>query len=390
MYEITFPIEMGDVSLLTIISTAFSNPQYATENVQGVASGAKLAFRLDGATTNYLNFRTSVVTNTMLTDAFNQLFTIQCPPSLYDQQASSSIVYVNEAETATSYNDSVIVTDIAFCGRNAITNGLLVTSNTLPADYMCFAYKISLNTFAATMIFEVQSDGDSSTHTYEYIGIQLNQDGRWHYTCINLLDMLQQHSVAYWSIGTFLIMSVRLQNYQSGTMFDTVTLRTSLPNGYEDQNVVYTTDQTSSGQCIFPFVYNDRTYFTCTLNENNMPICGSGLNTTFYCQNSSIEGVRRLYPKYQVLYNSLSITHSTANKMVDISFRYTSCETPTLIETLPPGVSHLFVEVRQVISKLLFVLISRLPTCLRSRIHQKLSMASMILVSNNIYTHQYR
>ncbi|CAF3962866.1 unnamed protein product [Rotaria sp. Silwood2] len=339
-YEVTFPIEMGDVSLLTIISTAFINPQYAIESVQGVASGTKLAFRLDGATSSYFDFRTSVVTNVMLANAFNQLFTIRCPPSLYDQQATSSIVYSNEFETANPYNDSIITSNMAFCGRGALTSDYLVIGNMQPAEYMCFAYKIPPNSATIIMDFNVQSDGDSSINTYEYIRMQLNQDGHWHYTCINLLNTLQQHSVTYLTIDTFLIMSVYLNSYPFGTRFDTVTLRTSLPNGYEDQDTVTTTDQSSSGQCIFPFVYNGQTYFTCTLDENNMPICGSISNTTFYCQNSSIEGVRRLYPKYQLLYNSLSVTHSIENKTIDISFRYTSCTSPTLIEPLPSTIAN--------------------------------------------------
>ncbi|CAF3361139.1 unnamed protein product [Rotaria sp. Silwood1] len=339
-YEVTFPIEMGDVSLLTIISIAFINPQYVIESVQGVASGTKLAFRLDGATSNYFDFRTGVVTNAMLTNSFNQLFTIRCPPSLYDQQIISSIVYSNEFETANPYDDSIIITNMAFCGRDALTSGYLVIGNMRPADYMCFAYKIPPSGGTVIMRFYVQSDGDSSTNTYENITMQLNQDGHWHYTCIDLLNTLQQHSVTYLTIDTFLIMNVYLNSYPFGSMFDTVTLRTSVPNGYEDQDTVTTTDQSSSGQCTFPFVYNGQTYFTCTLDENNMPICGSISNTTFYCQNSSIEGVRRLYPKYQLLYNSLNVTHSSVNKMINISFRYTSCASPTLIEPLPPTIAN--------------------------------------------------
>ncbi|CAF3361993.1 unnamed protein product [Rotaria sp. Silwood1] len=339
-YEVTFPIEMGDVSLLTIISIAFINPQYVIESVQGVASGTKLAFRLDGATSNYFDFRTGVVTNAMLTNSFNQLFTIRCPPSLYDQQTISSIVYSNEFETANPYDDSIIITNMAFCGRDALTSGYLVIGNMRPADYMCFAYKIPPSGGTVIMRFYVQSDGDSSTNTYENITMQLNQDGHWHYTCIDLLNTLQQHSVTYLTIDTFLIMNVYLNSYPFGSMFDTVTLRTSVPNGYEDQDTVTTTDQSSSGQCTFPFVYNGQTYFTCTLDENNMPICGSISNTTFYCQNSSIEGVRRLYPKYQLLYNSLNVTHSSVNKMINISFRYTSCASPTLIEPLPPTIAN--------------------------------------------------
>ncbi|CAM4971603.1 unnamed protein product [Rotaria socialis] len=340
-YEVTFPIEMGDVSLLTIISTAFNSPQNATETVQGLASNTKLAFRLDGATTKYFDFSNDVITNTMLTNAFDQLFTIRCPPSLNNRQAISSIVYVNEFETGTVYNDSNSITDMAFCGRNALTAGYLVIWNGQYADYMCFAYKVPPNSGGFSMIFYVQSDGDSSTNTYEYIRIQFIQDGYWHYTCINILDTFQQHSPTYLSVSMILIMSVYVDTSISpGRMFDTVTLRNSMPNGYEDETVANTTDQSSTNQCTFPFVYNNRAYTRCTIDESNMPICGLTSNTTSYCQNSSIGGVRRLYPKYQLIYNSLSVTHSSPSHTIDILFRYTACASPTLIEPLPSTIAN--------------------------------------------------
>ncbi|CAF5006567.1 unnamed protein product, partial [Rotaria socialis] len=47
LYIITFPEDMGDVPLLTCISTS-SNVPNITEVVQGIASDSKIAFELDG------------------------------------------------------------------------------------------------------------------------------------------------------------------------------------------------------------------------------------------------------------------------------------------------------------------------------------------------------
>ncbi|CAF3773837.1 unnamed protein product [Rotaria sp. Silwood1] len=339
-YRVTFPIEMGDVPLLTVISTAFSRPQTATEIVQGIASGLKIAFRLNGAITNYLNFREDDISETTLETEFMNLFNIRCPPSLNNQQAAPSIVYINEFEISSPYDETFIITDMAFCGRRALTNSneYLVNGNTLTAEYMCFAYKIT-TTDPIFMNFQVQSDEDPPV--IEHILLTLRNDSRWHYKCINLREMLEQYSMAYLTVTSFLISRVYLDYYvPSSVMIDTVTLRDSLPVGYEEDNMIMSTDQSSTGLCRFPFVYNGQNRSSCILDEDYMPICGLTPNTKFYCQNSSIEGVRRLFPKYQLLDNSFQITLSAMSHTIDISFRYTACMSPSLIEVLPPTVGQ--------------------------------------------------
>ncbi|CAF5156565.1 unnamed protein product, partial [Rotaria magnacalcarata] len=136
---------MGDVSLLTVISTAFERPQPAAEIVQGIASRSKIAFRLNGATTSYLDFEANTVTESTLRSEFMNLFNIRCPPSLNNQDATPSIVYVNEFEGSNSFNETFNIEDQAFCGRSALTSSrqCLVCENTVIADYFCFAYKIT-------------------------------------------------------------------------------------------------------------------------------------------------------------------------------------------------------------------------------------------------------
>ncbi|CAF1349598.1 unnamed protein product, partial [Rotaria sp. Silwood1] len=104
LYIITFPVEMGDVPLLNVISTAVNEPN-VTETVQGVASGTKLAFQLDGAMTRYLDFVNNNLTEANLTLAINELFTIRCPVSLNNPQATPSIVYVQEFEIGCIFDE---------------------------------------------------------------------------------------------------------------------------------------------------------------------------------------------------------------------------------------------------------------------------------------------
>jgi hypothetical protein len=54
-FIITFPNVMGDVPLVTCISTSTNTPN-VTETVQGVASGSQIAFEFDGALTSYIDF----------------------------------------------------------------------------------------------------------------------------------------------------------------------------------------------------------------------------------------------------------------------------------------------------------------------------------------------
>src|SRR5437868_3613919 len=65
-YNITFPVEMGDVPPLTVISWAYTSPQNATVVVKGVASGSQLGFELNGATTHFLDFWNDNITNQIL------------------------------------------------------------------------------------------------------------------------------------------------------------------------------------------------------------------------------------------------------------------------------------------------------------------------------------
>jgi hypothetical protein len=104
-YRVTFPVEMGDVPPLTIISSAFVSPQNATEVVKGNASNLKLAFELDGATTHFLDFWNDEITDEVLQNEFGELFTIRCPPSLNNQEATPSIIYVQEFETGIVYDE---------------------------------------------------------------------------------------------------------------------------------------------------------------------------------------------------------------------------------------------------------------------------------------------
>ncbi|CAF4573652.1 unnamed protein product [Didymodactylos carnosus] len=53
-YQITFPAEMGDGALVNVITTGTSN---VTEIVQGVASGSKCAFQIDGTLTSYIDLQ---------------------------------------------------------------------------------------------------------------------------------------------------------------------------------------------------------------------------------------------------------------------------------------------------------------------------------------------
>mgnify|MGYP001085429075 CR=1 FL=1 len=344
-YRITFPAVMGDVPLLTIISTDYSSPQYAIEIQQGVSSGTHLAFDLDGAVTNYLDFWGETITTGMLRKEINALFSIRCPPSLNNQEADSSIVYVEEFERNDTYNENILLSDVAFCNRGAYSANnpvRLVVGNSQPAEYICFAYKLE-NNAALTLDFYVESDEDESTRTTESIPMSnyVISDNRWHYKCIQLSTMLEIYNYNYFLVYSFLIIDVSVHNNPANIWIDTVTLRNSLPLGYEDETTIGFLDQSSANTCAFPFWHNNHQYYKCLLDENNLPICRTSANQTAYCQSSSIEGVRRLFPKYQLLNNEYLLTHVQANRSIDISFRYTDCQSPTLIKPVPSNVRFL-------------------------------------------------
>ncbi|CAF3595884.1 unnamed protein product [Rotaria sordida] len=339
-YRVTFPVEMGDVSPFTVISAAYNQTQRATEIVQGIPSNSKIAFQLDGATTSYLNFRDDNITDAILRDEFMNLFNIRCPPSLNNPLTTPSIVYTEEFEVTGSFDESFDIKDMAFCGRGALRNSSqnLIYGNTLIADYMCFAYKIVIGG-SITINFLIENDGNPPV--LENIPMNLRADSRWHYTCINLRDTLEQYSFMYLTVTSFVILQANLSYFAPLTiMIDTVTLRNTLPIGYEDDNMIMSTDQSSIGPCTFPFFYNGKNHSSCVLDDYNLPICGLTSNRRFYCQNSSIEGVRRLYPKYQLLDNSFQANHIPSNSTIDISFRYTACMSPSLVKVLPPAVGQ--------------------------------------------------
>lgn len=347
-FIVTFPGQMGDVPLLTIISNS-SNRRNVTEVTKGIPSSSYFALELDSAITQYLDFSNGSVTNQMLVDQFKQLFTIRCPPSLYDPTADSTIIYTNDFESDTSYDETFNVRDMAFCGRRAITvtnvEKILVTDNLdETVQHMCFAYKLSEGKSDITMYFRVESDRDFDSVITEIISIPLSltSDNNWHYKCIELRPTIEQYFSSF-SFATYLIVQdVFLDSDSQGAMFDTVTLRTARPNGYEDENQVSSRDQSATNACTFPFTYNEQSYSRCVLNDENLPICRSSTNQTYYCHSSSIEGVRRFYPKYQLLYNSLQIRHTPSNRTISIFFQYTTCRPPALINALPAIVGDSF------------------------------------------------
>ncbi|CAM2722167.1 unnamed protein product [Rotaria socialis] len=336
-YIITFPIEMGDVPLLNIISTATNQPNI-TETVQGVASGTKLAFQLDGVTTSYLDLTNSNLTQSNVTSNFNQLFSIRCPVSLNNLQATSSIVYVQEFEANCVY-DETRITSNAFCGQCSLIGNTLVSENTHSANYLCFAYRI-FNSYVSEIGLHVQINGDTIATYSTSISFSPIADKLWHYTCVDVRAALNAQSSVYSTASSIVITGAWLnRNIRQGIMVDTVTVRSSLPIGYEDRSLYPIDGASNSSSCTFPFYYNGQPYSACTLDNNNLPICGNALNQTFLCQSSSIEGVRRLYPKRQLVYNTLQVAYNPMNFTVNISFRYSDCSSPSSISTLPAASS---------------------------------------------------
>jgi len=335
-YVITFPVEMGNVPLLTVITTS-SNPANVTEIIPGVASGSKIAFHLDGATTRYMDLINSSSTSSNVSTVFDELFSIRCPVSMNNQQATPSIVYVQDFETNCVYDETPMATR-AFCGKCSLVGNTLVSSNTRGADYLCFAYRL-LNSYVTEIALSIQLNGDTKTTYWPSITFTPVADKLWHYTCLNVRSILNAQSSTYSSASSMVITGAWLnRNVLQGIMIDTVTVRTSLPIGYEDRSL-YPIDQASnSSACVFPFYYNGQSYTSCTLDINNLPICADASNQTYSCQSVSIEGVRRLYPKRQLVYNTLQVNHNRNTSTIDVTFRYSDCSTPTLISILPSTV----------------------------------------------------
>lgn len=339
-YRVTFPSEMGDVPPFTIISPSFSSPRNATEIQKGVSASSESVVELDGATSRYMDFTSSTFNGQVFETEFLRLFVIKCPASLYDQEFDSSIVYVNDFESYGSSNVGYKLTDLAFCGQNSITHGYLVSNNLQPADYVCFAYKMTNGTLTQILL-HVQSDGDSPINRNEYISFSPITDNRWHYTCLKFIDELESHDPIYATVTSFLISNIQVMTYNGAVRFDTVSLRTSLPEGYEEQYYISISDQSSvNGGCSFPFSYQGQQFYKCTLDDKQLPFCFSSSNQKLFCESSSIEGVRRFIPKYPLLPQSLSAIHNSSNKTLDVFFRYTDCATPSLTKIHPSTVSH--------------------------------------------------
>jgi hypothetical protein len=337
LYIITFPSEMGDVPLVTCISTSTNAPN-VSETVQGVASGSELAFEFDGALTNYIDFVNGNITQTIVQSIFNQLFSVQCPISLYNAEVTSAIVYVEDFETNCLY-DETSITSTAFCGQCSYIGNTLVNGNTYPGNYLCFAYKL-LNTYVILIDLGIEINGDTTTIYYPSISFIPKADSLWHYTCIDVLTQLSAQSSIYSSASSFVINYAWLdRSIANGIIIDTITVRTALPTGYEDESLYPIDEPSSSYSCVFPFYYNGQQYSACTLDNNNLPICANGQNQTYQCQSSSIEGVRRLYPKHQLVYNTLQVAFSSSNQTIDVSYRYSDCSTPTLIVPIPVSVN---------------------------------------------------
>lgn len=329
---------MGNVPLVTCISTSTTTPN-VTEIVQGVASGSQLAFEFDGALTSYIDFDGGNITQANLTSIFNQVFSIQCPVSLNNAQETSSIVYVEDFETGCIYDETSITSD-AFCGQCSQTNNVLINQNTQSGNYLCFAYKL-MNTYTITLDLNIQINGDMTTTYYPTISLTLTTDTYWHYTCINVFDQLVAQSSISSTTSSLVINYASLNPYiRNGIIIDTITIRTALPIGYESQSLYPIDGPSSSYSCVFPFYYNGQQYSACTLNNNNIPICADSQNQTYTCQSSSIEGVRRLYPKHQLVYNTLVVAFSSSAQSIDVSFRYSDCSSPALI--VPSLVSVIF------------------------------------------------
>jgi hypothetical protein len=157
-----------------------------------------------------------------------------------------------------------------------------------------------------------------------------------------LNQLITQQSIPSTSSSIVIQYASLTPDFFNDIMIDTITIRTSLPIGYEPQNLYPIDEPSPPYSCVFPFNYNGQQYSACTLDNNTMPICVDSQNQTHECQSSSIEGVRRLYPKHQLVYNTLNVSYSPSNQTIDVSFRYSDCAIPTLIVPSPVSVICFF------------------------------------------------
>ena len=337
-YYITFAIEMGEVPLLTCITSSLANTPIITEIVQGINSGSKILFSLDDQLTNSIDFTKSNITQASLLTTFNTLFSIRCPPSINNAQITSSIVYLQDFETNCIYDDTPITTN-AFCGQCSYTGNTLVNRNTRSGNYTCFAYRL-LNNYVTSIGTGVQINGDTTTTIWQEISFTPTADQYWHYTYIDIRANLIAQSAIDSSVSSIVISYVWLnRNIKKGIILDAVSVRTALPYGYDDISS-YPIDQSLYSSCVFPFYYRGQTYSTCTLNDDNIPICVDNLNQIYQCRGSAIEGVRRLYPKHQLVYNTLKVQYTPSSSTINIYFRYNDCTNPSLLIPSPNSVSY--------------------------------------------------
>ena len=344
VYYITFPVELGNVPLLICISSS-STPPIITEITQGISSGTKLFFSLDDQFTNPIDFLTTSITQTNLLAIFNNLFSIRCPPSINNAAITPSIVYVQDFESNCYYDETPIKLN-AFCGQCSYIGNTLVSGNTQSGNYLCFAYRL-LNSYVTSITTSVQINGDLTTTTiWQEIPFTLIADQNWHYICVDMRAQLIAQAAIDSSVSSVVITYAWLNQYvQRGIILDAISVRTALPYGYDDSSS-YSLDQSDNSSCVFPFNYNGKSYSACTLNENNIPICADSLNQTYQCRSSAIEGVRRLYPKHQLVYNTLQIQYSSSNSTIDVYFRYSDCANPSLLIPWPNSVRSLLFLVR--------------------------------------------
>lgn len=339
-YRITFPISMGNVSPLVLISRATSNPTNATEITQGPESSSHVAFELDGRITQYIDLSNINDRSSDINNKIRDLFAIRCPPSLYDQDSTNTIVYSNEFENGYTHDDSQMSSDQCFCGRAALsgTTGILVNSNARRGQIICFAYRIP--SYGSTNLHVYVGINDDSSNTVDTIRLNLTGDNQWHYTCLDLLDTLEAINPSYYAAEFLVVRLVTIDSTVNG-LYDTVTLRTDFPPGYENDRItVNLNDQASSNSCRFPFTYEGRNYTKCVLDESRLPICGFRGNRKLYCQTSSIEGVQRILPTRKLLADYLSIVHRPTENMITMRFRYINCEQVTIMKSHPSQVSR--------------------------------------------------
>lgn len=315
----------------------------ATEVRNGSATNTDFTVELNDMSSPYISLSEFVaMNNQQMRDYFATLFTIRCPPSLNRQDIVPSILHSLDFEDDTNAHQ-----DTAFCGEKSMPGDLtLYDGSDLSATYLCFAYRAS-NDELANIKFDGSIDDDTLDVFPITIRIDLRRDNRWHYQCIHIRERLETFSFEFFLVNSFTIRQIQTIGLSYTTRFDTITLRTNLPFGYEDQYRIASMDQGRERDCTFPFEYDGTYYGACINDMNNVPFCRNSMNQTRVCVSSSIEGLRRMQPKYKLKDVSLDITHSPQNQTVEISFIYPNCQEAKLLRIYPSKVSFLRGEIRR-------------------------------------------